>query len=369
MFKNDGSCSAFVQNTPASISKEYLSTQDLLNDIDKLMICSGNPDHHFVEMLKKRKGNAILSKDRKSVMATLDYTRVINSNQFYPVTVRVKTCKMITTEKQCENCKRYRHNLRSLHSKSNKLSKSSSSSTNIRFLTTPERRRKITKLRQDNKCLRRKIDSYKANIEKSKDIVGIAFDDTLTSDFEIIMNQCNKDVMKTHPPNSFHHIFWEQHHNSIKQKDARQIRWHPAMIKWCLSLKLLSSSCYNALRSSGVIKLPSDRTLRDYTNWTKLTTGLSTSVDQQLLIEANLDLLNTIVMFVSSLTNAKSKKTWFMIMRYITDINNHLKSIEKSYDKSTAVTSVQKLATHMLMFMVRGLFSSLKFPYAQFSTN
>ena len=60
------------------------------------------------------------------------------------------------------------------------------------------------------------------------------------------------------------------------------------MIKWCLSLKLLSSSCYNALRSSGLIKLPSERTLRDYTNWTKSTTGLSVSVDQQLLSEANI---------------------------------------------------------------------------------
>ena len=191
------------------------------------------------------------------------------------------------------------------------------------------------------------------------------------------MNQCNEDVMKTHPPNSFHHIFWEQHHNSIKQKDARQIRWHPAMIKWCLSLKLLSSSCYNALRSSGVIKLPSDRTLRDYTNWTKLTTGLSTSVDQQLLIEANLESSehNCYVCLIFDECKIKEdlvydKHTGELIgFVDITDINNHLKSIEKSYDKSTAATSVQKLATHMLMFMVRGLFSSLKFPYAQFSTN
>ena len=50
----------------------------------------------------------------------------------------------------------------------------------------------------------------------------------------------------------------------LQKKNRRQTRWHPAMIKWRLSLKYLSSSCCNALRSSNVIQLPPERTLRDY---------------------------------------------------------------------------------------------------------
>lgn len=100
------------------------------------------------------------------------------------------------------------------------------------------------------------------------------------------MNQSNSDIAKKYPNDSFPRIFWDQHFEAITKKDPRQIKWHPAMIKWCLSLKLQSSSCYNALRSSGVIKLPSDRTLRDYVNWAKPTTGFSTDVDKQLLAEA-----------------------------------------------------------------------------------
>ncbi len=46
------------------------------------------------------------------------------------------------------------------------------------------------------------------------------------------------------------------------------------MIKWCVNLKLISSSAYNALRTSGFLKLPSERTLRDYS-------------DKQLLDEVN----------------------------------------------------------------------------------
>lgn len=78
-------------------------------------------------------------------------------------------------------------------------------------------------------------------------------------------------------------------HDVHTNKDARQIRLHPAMIKWRLGLLLLSSSCYNALRSSGVITLPSERTLRDYTNWTKATPGFGVHVGKQLLAETHLD--------------------------------------------------------------------------------
>lgn len=36
------------------------------------------------------------------------------------------------------------------------------------------------------------------------------------------------------------------------------------------------------LRNSGVLKLPSQRTLRDYTYYTKATTGFSVNIDEQL---------------------------------------------------------------------------------------
>ena len=49
--------------------------------------------------------------------------------------------------------------------------------------------------------------------------------------------------------------------------DPRQMKWHPTMIKWCLNLKLLSSSAYSAMRTSGFLTLPSERTLRDYVHY------------------------------------------------------------------------------------------------------
>ena len=96
--------------------------------------------------------------------------------------------------------------------------------------------------------------------------------------------------MRNHfPPGTFQRIFWDQQVEALKLRNPRQVRWHPMIIKWCLSIKLRSSSTYNALRSSNVITLPSERALRDYTHFIKPHTGFSYEVDQQLQREAKLD--------------------------------------------------------------------------------
>ena len=47
------------------------------------------------------------------------------------------------------------------------------------------------------------------------------------------------------------------------------------------------------------------------------------------------------------------------------DINDHLNKVEEQLDGKKPHSNV---ATHMLLFMIRGLFSSLEFPYAHFAT-
>ena len=60
------------------------------------------------------------------------------------------------------------------------------------------------------------------------------------------------------------------------------------MIQWCIYLKHLSSKAYETLRVSGVVQLPSQRTLRDYTYYTQAKPGFSVSIDNQLTEMANL---------------------------------------------------------------------------------
>lgn len=68
------------------------------------------------------------------------------------------------------------------------------------------------------------------------------------------------------------------------------MKWDPVIIKWCLYLcHLAGGNAYEMLRESGVVKLPSQRTLRDYTFYTKTTCGFSDDVDQQSMETAKLD--------------------------------------------------------------------------------
>ncbi len=82
---------------------------------------------------------------------------------------------------------------------------------------------------------------------------------------------------------SFARIFWDQQLQASSLKDARSMRWEPMMICWCLYLRHLSTGAYETLRSSGALKLPSQRTLRDFTHFTQATSGFSSEVDRQLM--------------------------------------------------------------------------------------
>lgn len=53
-------------------------------------------------------------------------------------------------------------------------------------------------------------------------------------------------------------------------------------------MRHLSGAAYEVLRNTGVLKLPSQRTLRDYTYHTDSAPGFSLSVDEQLMGAANI---------------------------------------------------------------------------------
>jgi len=64
------------------------------------------------------------------------------------------------------------------------------------------------------------------------------------------------------------------------------MRWHPLIIQWCIYLQHKPQGAYETL---GCIALPSQRTLRDYTHYTKATTEFSSEVDRWLYQAAKLD--------------------------------------------------------------------------------
>lgn len=143
------------------------------------------------------------------------------------------------------------------------------------------------------------------------------------------------------------------------------------MIKWCLNLKLLSTSAYHSLRTAGFIKLPSERTLRDYTNYFKSKTGFQAEVDQMLIEEASLHGSSEWNLYLVIVFDEMKVRESLVYDKYtaqvigfteLGDVNDRLDVLERSdVDHPT-------IATHILGVMVRGVFTSMRFPYAHFPT-
>ena len=145
------------------------------------------------------------------------------------------------------------------------------------------------------------------------------------------------------------------------------------MMKWCLYLHHQSSKAYDTLRESGCIHLPSQRTLRDYTHCVQSGAGFSAEVDRQLLQAANFrscpEWHKLVVLLLDEMHIREDlvydKRTRRMIgFTNLGDINNHLLAFEQSVEENKTEGNV--LAKSMMAFMVRGLFTPLRFAYAQF---
>ena len=101
-----------------------------------------------------------------------------------------------------------------------------------------------------------------------------------------LMTQCSKQVNETYSEDSFQKILWDQQ-KKASYSNSKAMRWHPLIIKWCLYLQHFSGSAYETLKTSGILKLPSQRTLRDYTHYIKSSCGFSSEVDNDLLRAAD----------------------------------------------------------------------------------
>ena len=154
------------------------------------------------------------------------------------------------------------------------------------------------------------------------------------------------------------------------------------MIRWCLYLRHLSSSAYETIRESGVFRLPSQRTLRDYTYHTQASIGFSADVDKLLMDIAQIATCPEREKYVLMLMDEMhikedivyDKHTGTVIKKHththththtgsiigfcnLVDINSHLIEFERKVEQPTK--QLEELADHILVLMIRGLFSSL----------
>ena len=188
------------------------------------------------------------------------------------------------------------------------------------------------------------------------------------------MTENNSQIEEHYPTGSFRRLFWDQQFQAAKASDARQMRWHLCMIRWCLNLKLLSSAAYHSIRTSGFIKLPSERTLRDYTHYIKSEAGFSAELDQVLADEFHVEDLpewkRYVVLVLDEMKVKESlvfDKNQTRVIGFVDigGVNNQLANLEREFASNQQHPPI---ATHILVLMVRGIFTGHRFSYAHFPT-
>ena len=364
--------------TPLRVFDGTMITVEKLNKmirkISSMNVCAGHPEERFLDVCKFRKDQ--IKNHSGDVVAFRDDCPVSLHGELYSSTIRSTNCELLVNDIKCGTCKRYRSVLRSMHNRSLKQDSEKnscvSSHTNYRYLKTPERQRRMHQLKANLDQSRREMKTFKSKIQRLQVEHGINTDEQLETDLEKIMNESTNTVYESHPPGSFLRLFWDHQLQAIKTIDRRQLRWHPMIVKWCLNLKLMSSRTYNALRSTLV--LPSERTLRDYTHYFESKPGFDDEVDKQLMKEAQIDTIQDFQKYVCLVFDEVRVKEGLVYDKHslqvigfvnLGDINNQLLKFERE-QTSDSQEVTPPIAKHMLVFMVRGIFSKLEFPYVQF---
>lgn len=221
--------------------------------------------------------------------------------------------------------------------------------------TDPERL-KLTLQGQRLRCaeLERELNEMRMELQKS----NIEVDHELSNDFTWLLDEADSKITP------FMSLFWQQQ-KKVFSSSPTGVRYHPMIIRFCLSLAAKSPSCYEELRNSKVLVLPSQRRLRDYRNAIRPQRGFQEEVINELI----------------SLTD-----TYFDVQRYVVLLFDEMKIMSNLVlDKVTGeligftdlgdldlnygvLKKVDEIATHALAFLVRGVCTELKFALAHFAT-
>lgn len=240
--------------------------------------------------------------------------------------------------------------------------------TNDRHLNTPQRKNKLQGLRARAIGAERKVKRLQTIIGVMAERNGVSIDPGLSQDLVTIMED---EVTKAYPPGSFRRLFWDQQLQAARANKANGIRWHPVMIRWALNLKMISSAAYHAMRTSGFLKLPSERLLRDYTHIFEVKCGFQREMNQQLMADAKVNELDETQKHVIIAFDEMHIKEDLVFSKHSGEVVGfvNLGDFEKQLGElENACITEEKLqhpaiATHLLVLMVRGLFTRIKYPF------
>ncbi|XP_065673608.1 uncharacterized protein LOC136090694 [Hydra vulgaris] len=329
-------------------SVRHISISKLLNKVKSLQMCNGitcdlvdcNKDSNLINHSVPHKFD--FNNEKEVPFKANDYKRH-------------KDCYVINTDNEkCVKCSIFEINFnKSKASTSKKLDQPAHLNAPL-SVTHPNRiKLALMKERSENKKLMHNIERMQKEIE----FKAIQVSPDLSSDLNIIISK-NQDNMTP-----FMKLFWEEQNRLSLNKMPR---YHPMIIRFCLSLASKSASAYDELRDTNILTLPSRRTLRDYKNAIQPSVGFNQAVIAELR-ETTKDLTNIQRNVVLSFDEIRIQDN-LVFDKSSGELIGYVDLGDPEINFST-FKDVNDLATHCLVYYIRGIACDLKFCLAYFATN
>ena len=333
-------------------SIKKITVSNLIQELESKTVCEGV--HH-----KSFSGKLIQHSVPFSLDGSLDNYGENEEAAITPFSsmnyCRTLDCVVLGECQRCEPCSRYDEK----ETKSRAISEKrlqQPAKTKAPISATHPNRIKLTLQYVRSRCsqLEAEVEAMRVELKKS----SVHVDENLTKDFiDIMGNQQNVTP--------FMSLFWQEQ-KKIFSRTEKGARFHPEIIRFCLSLSIRSPSVYEELRNTGILRLSSRRTLRSYKNFIRPKTGFCDKVLNEL---------------------TKKTKDHSGAQRYVCVVFDEMKiKSNLVFDKHSgeligfidlgdpdlnfaSLENQEELATHVLVFFIRGLCTDLSFALAHFATN
>ena len=222
---------------------------------------------------------------------------------------------------------------------------------------TSSHRIKLTLQQQRLKC--NQLEQELQKIKEMLQMSNLQVDKTLNNDFINILNANQKNVTP------FMKLFWEQQ-QKLFRSDDRGARYHPMIIRYCLSLYAKSASCYEEIRNSGILKLPSSRTLRDYKNVIKPAVGFQEGIIEDL--KKFTSKYSGVQRYITIMFDKMKIKSSLVFDKNGDELIGFVDLGDPDLNFSSFGQDENNLATHAMIFYLRGLATTLKYSFSYFAT-
>ncbi|XP_065064989.1 uncharacterized protein LOC135691144 [Rhopilema esculentum] len=327
---------------------KLITISELLRIIENLNIC---------------KGHSALSHSGKSIQHSiplfLEEDNEDNPSYAAKHFYRAKYCEVLIKGENCMNCQE-RERLFCKDEARRSARQAVPAKLKAPVSMTSAKRLKLTLQANRLKC--RQLESKVEEMEKEVARHSVHVQSDLSHDLLQLISRHGGSM------SPFMKLFWQQQQKNASRMPKGQ-RYHPMIIRWCLSIASKSSAAYDEIRGTfkgtGTIELPSRRQLRDYSNAIKPKTGFNPDVIQS---------LETIVLdyrpterFVVLLFDEMKVQSGLVWDKTTGELIGYVDLGDPDVNYAT-LDSQDNIATHALVFMVRGICSKLQFVLGYFAT-